>query len=179
MAVQRKRLRREVRHPNGSWRVDETYVRVGGEWAYLYRAVDSAGDTIDFLLSPKRDLTAAMLFLRLALSGTSGVRPRVINVDGHPAYARAIAELKQSGDLGRRCRCRPSPYLNNIIEQDHRFITKRIAASLWFRSAEGASRTIDGYEAMHLIRKGQIRWLPKGDVVGQRRFIHTLFGIPA
>ena len=168
-----------MRHPNGSRRVDETYVRVGGEWAYLYRAVDSAGDTIDFLLSPKRDLMAAKLFLRLALSGTSGVRPRVINVDGHPAYARAIAELKQSGDLGRRCRCRPSPYLNNIIEQGHRFIKKRIAASLWFRSAEGASRTIDGYEAMHLIRKGQIRWLPKGDVVGQRRFIHTLFGIPA
>ncbi len=96
-----QRLRREVRHPSGSWRVDETYVRVGAEWAYLYRAVDSAGDTIDFLLSPKRDLTAAKLFLRLALSGTSGVRPRVINVDGHPAYARAIAELKQSGDLGR------------------------------------------------------------------------------
>src|SRR5215510_4780146 len=67
--------------------------------------------------------------------------------------------------------CRPSPYLNNVIEQDHRFIKKRIAAGLWFRSAERALRTIDGYEAMHLIRKGQIRWLPRGDVVGQRRFI--------
>ena len=143
------------------------------------RAVDSVGDTIDFMLSPKRDLTAAKLFLRLALSGTGGIRPRVINVDGHPAYARAIAELKRSGDLSRRCRCRPSPYLNNVIEQDHRFIKKRIAASLWFRSDEGALRTIDGYEAMHLIRKGQIRWLPKGDVAGQRRFIHTLFGIAA
>jgi transposase, IS6 family len=141
--------------------------------------VDSSGDTIDFMLSPKRDLTAAKLFLRLALSGTSGKRPRVINVDGHPAYARAISELKQSGELGRRCRCRPSPYLNNIIEQDHRFIKKRIVASLGFRSAEGACRTIEGYEAMHLIRKGQIRWLPKGDVVGQRQFIHTLFGIAA
>jgi IS6 family transposase len=85
----------------------------------------------------------------------------------------------QSGELDRHCRCRPSPYLNNVIEQDHRFIKKRIAASLWFRSAEGAMRTIDGYEAMHLIRKGQIRWLSKGDVVGQRGFIHTLFGIAA
>ena len=174
-----QRLRRELRRPNTSWRVDETYIKVAGSWTYLYRAVDSAGDTIDFMLSPKRDLTAARLFLRLALTGTSGIRPRVINVDGHPAYARAIAELKQSGDLGRRCRCRPSPYLNNIIEQDHRFIKKRIAASLGFRSAEGARRTIEGYEAMHLIRKGQIRWLPKGDVVGQRQFIHTLFGIAA
>ena len=174
-----QRLRRELRHPNRSWRVDETYVRVAGNWAYLYRTVDSAGDTIDFMLSPKRDLTAAKLFLRLALSGAGGIRPRVINVDGHPACARAIAELKRSGDLSRRCRCRPSPYLNNVIEQDHRFIKKRIAASLWFRSAEGALRTIDGYEAMHLIRKGQIRWLPKGDVVGQLRFIQTMFGIAA
>jgi len=174
-----QRLRRELRRPNGSWRVDETYIKVAGKWTYLYRAVDSSGDTIDFMLSPKRDLTAAKLFLRLALSGTGGKRPRVINVDGHPAYARAISELKQTGELGRRCRCRPSPYLNNIIEQDHRFIKKRIVASLGFRSAEGAWRTIEGYEAMHLIRKGQIRWLPKGDVVGQRQFIHTLFGIAA
>jgi IS6 family transposase len=174
-----QRLRRDLRHPGRSWRVDETYVRVAGRWTYLYRAVDSAGETIDFMLSPKRDLIAAKLFLRLALSGTSGNRPRVINVDGHPAYSRAIAELKQSGELGRRCCCRPTPYLNNVIEQDHRFIKKRIAASLWFRSVEGALRTIAGYEAMHLIRKGQIRWLPKEDVVGQQHFIHNLFGIAA
>ena len=104
---------------------------------YLYRAVDSTGDTIDFLLSPNRDLVAAKHFLQLALHRT-GRRPRVINVDGHPAYATAISELKQSGELGRRCRCRASPYLNNVLEQDHRFIKKRIAASLWFRSVSGA-----------------------------------------
>ena len=89
-----QRLRREIRHPNRSWRVDETYVKVAGSWTYLYRAVDSAGDTIDFMLSPKRDLTAAKLFLRLLLCGAGGRRPRVINVDGHPAYARAIAQLR-------------------------------------------------------------------------------------
>jgi transposase, IS6 family len=142
--------------PNRSWRVDETHVRVAGQWTYLYRAVDSAGDTIDFMLSAKRDLTAAKLFLRLALSGSGGVRPRVVNVDGHPAYGRAIAELKDSRDLSWRCRCRPSPYLNNIIEQDHRFIKKRITVSLGFGSPEGAWRTIEGYEAMHMIRKGQV-----------------------
>ena len=87
------------------------------------------------MLSPKRDLPAAKLFLRLVLSASGGAGPRVINVDGHPAYARAITELKQSGELGRHCRCRTSPYLNNIIEQDHRFIKKRITASLGFRSA--------------------------------------------
>ena len=173
-----QRIRRELRRPNRSWRIDETYVKVAGNWAYLYRAVDSTGETIEFMLSPKRDLIAAKLFLRLALSG-GGPPPRVINVDGHPAYASAITQLKQSGELGRRCRCRPSPYLNNIIEQDHRFIKKRITASLGFRSAEGAWRTIEGYEAMHAIRKGQIRWLAKGDVVGQRRFIHALLGIAA
>ena len=130
------------------------------------------------MLSPKRDLIAAKLLLRLALSG-GGPRPRVINVDGHPAYASAVAELKQTGELSRRCRCRTAPYLNNIIEQDYRFIKKRITASLGFRSPEGAWRTIEGYEAMHAIRKGQIRWLAKGDAVAQREFIHTIFGVAA
>ncbi len=110
-----ERIRREMRKPNRSWRVDETYIRVAGRWVYLYRAVDSDGDTIDFMLSPNRDLTSAKHFLQLALWRTREVQPRVINVDGHPAYARAIAELKITGELGRRCRCRPCPYLNNII----------------------------------------------------------------
>lgn len=176
--VLNQRIRRELRPANRSWRVDETYLKVAGSWAYLYRAVDSAGETIEFMLSPKRDLIAAKMFLRLALSA-GGPRPRVINVDGHPAYAGAIAELKQTGELGRRCRCRTSAYLNNVIEQDHRFIKKRVTASLGFRSAEGAWRTIEGYEAMHAIRKGQIRWVAKGDAVGQRQFIHTVFGIAA
>jgi transposase-like protein len=176
--VLNQRIRRELRRPNRSWRVDETYLKIAGTWAYLYRAVDSAGETIEFMLSPKRDLIAAKLFLRLALSG-GGPPPRVINVDGRPAYPSAVAELQQSGELSCRCRCRTSPYLNNVIEQDHRFIKKRVTASLNFRSAEGACRTIEGYEATHAIRKGQIRWVPKGDPVGQRQFIHAIFGVAA
>ena len=172
-----KRIRRELRHPNRSWRVDETYVRVAGRWTYLYRAIDSKGDTIDFMLSPNRDAIAAKHFLRWALARAGEIRPRVINVDGHPAYPPVIADLKRAGELGRNCRCRPAPYLNNIIEQDHRFIKKRIAASLWFRSVDGALNTIAGYEAMHMIRKGQIRWLPKGDTVGQVRFVNHIFGL--
>ena len=128
------------------------------------------------MLSPKRELIAAKLFLRLALSA-DGPSPRVINVDGHPAYASAIAELKQSGELSRRCRCRTAPNLNNVIEQDHRFIKRGITASLGFRSPQGAWRTIEGYEAMHAIRKGQVRWVAKGDPVAQRQFIHTIFGV--
>ena len=173
-----RRIRREMRRPNRSWRVDETYLRVAGKWTYLYRAIDSAGDTIDFMLSPNRDLTAAKGFLRLALSA-GPVRPRVINVDGHPAYASAIGELKQEGELGRKCRCRPSPYLNNIIEQDHRYVKKRITASQWFRSVDGALNTIAGYEAMNIIRKAQIRCLPEGDVAGQKRVIERTLGIAA
>ena len=176
--VLNQRIRREIRRPNRSWRVDETYVKVAGRWAYLYRAVDSAGETIEFMLSPNRDLIAANLFLRLALC-SAAPHPRVINVDGHPAYASAVAALQQTGELGRSCRCRTAPYLNNIIEQDHRFIKKRITASLGFRSVDGACRTIAGYEAMHAIRKGQVRWVAKGDAVAQRQFIHTIFGIAA
>jgi IS6 family transposase len=175
--VLQERIRGEMRRPNRSWRVDETYIRVAGQWTYLYRAVDSAGDTIDFLLSPNRDRVAAKGFLQLALSGRN--RPRVINVDGHPAYPGVIDELKKSGELGERCRCRPSQYMNNVIEQDHRFVKKRVVASQWFRSVEGALNTIAGYEAMNIIRKGQIRWLAKGYIVGQTRFIERTLGLAA
>ncbi len=173
-----KRIRREIRTPNRSWRVDETYVRVGGVWTYLYRAVDSACQTIDFMLSPRRDAVAAKHFLQRTLWRAGQVRPRVINVDGHPAYPQAIAELKDAGELSRACRCRPAPYFNNVLEQDLRFVKKRIAASLWFRSVDGALRTIADYEAMNTIRKGQVRWLAKGDVVGQVRFVERLFWDP-
>jgi transposase-like protein len=131
------------------------------------------------MLSPKRDAVAAKHFLQLALWHSRPIQPRVINLDGHPAYPLAIAELKANGALGRRCRCRPSPYLNNVLEQDHRFLKKRIAASLGFRSVDGALRTIQGYEAMNKIRKGPFRWLAKGDVVEQVRFINQMFGIAA
>ena len=166
--VLNERIRLEMRWPNRSWRVDETYVRVAGTWTYLYRAIDSAGNTIDFLLSPKRDLTAAKAFLQSATLQVDTRRPRVINVDGHPAYPGAIEELKRSGELGRNCRCRRAPYQNNILEQDHRLVKKRMITSQWFRSVDGALRTIAGYEAMNIVRKGQIRRLPKADFLVRR-----------
>jgi len=177
--VLNERIRSEMRNPNRSWRVDETYVRVAGQWTYLYRAIDSAGNTINFLLSPYRDAVAAKALLQLAIKQAGKVQPRVINVDGHPAYPAAVADLQQSGELGRNCRCRRSPYINNMVEQDHRFVKKRVVASQWFRSVDGALNTIAGYEAMNIIRKGQIRWLPKTDVVGQVRFIERIFGLAA
>jgi hypothetical protein len=91
-------------------------------------------------------------------------------------YIQQLLE-KVQGRLGRRCRCRTSPYLNNIIEQDHRALKRRINAKQGFRSLEGAQRTIPGYEVMHMIRKGQVRWLLKGDVSGQILFINSILGL--
>ncbi len=100
-------------------------------------------------------------------------------MNGHPAYPSVIAELGQAGELTKVCRYRCAPYMNNIIEQDHRFVKKRIVASQWFRSVQGAVNTIQGYEAMHMIRKGQIRWLQKDDIAGQVRFVNRVFGLAA
>ena len=172
-----RRCRQEMRKTNRSWRVDETYLRVAGNWTYLYRAVDSAGDTIDFLLSAKRDADAAKRFFQKALRSPNHPRPRVINVDGNPSYPGVIEELKRRRELGRRCRCRPIRYLNNVVEQDHRAIKRRVRASQGFRSFAAASRTIQGIETVNMIRKGQIRWLPKDDIVGQALFISALFGV--
>ena len=135
--------------------MDETYIRVKGKWVYLYRAVDSSGATIDFLLSAKRDAAAAERFLAKALGGESHPAPRVINTDQHAGYPPAIVRLKAEEALKENCRHRPVQYLNNVLEQDHRAIKRRIRASQHFRSFWGAWRTIAGYEAIHMIRKGQ------------------------
>jgi IS6 family transposase len=163
------RRRRELRTTNGSWRVDETYLRVAGKWTYLCRAVDSTGATIDFLLSARRDAAAAKRFLQKALRSPGHPRPRVINVDGNPSYPKVISELKKAGELGHRCRCRPVRYLNNIVEQDHRAMKRRVRASQDFRSFRSATRTIQGIEMMNMIRKGQVRWFAQGQHRGPGR----------
>jgi IS6 family transposase len=162
---------------NRSWRVDETYVRIAGKWSYLYRAVDSSGDTIDFLLSPKRDADAAKRFFQKALESQNHPRPRVINVDSNPAYPRTIDGLRRTGELGRCCRCRPVRYLNNVVEQDHRAIKNRVRAMQGFRSFQCARRTVQGIETVKMICKGQIRWLAKDDIAGQVAFISRLFSL--
>ena len=172
-----RRCRPALRITNLSWRVDETYLRVAGKWTYLYRAVDSTGATIDFLLSAKRDAAAAKRFFQKALRSAGHPRPRVINVDGNPSYPKVIAELKHSGELGRRCRCRPVRYLNNIVEQDHRAIKRRVRASQGFRSFRSAARTIQGIETVNMIRKGQVRSVAKDDIAGQVAFVAGLFGL--
>ena len=174
-----ERLRRYLKPTNKSWRVDETYVRVKGRWCYLYRAIDSAGATIDFLLSALRDADAAKQLFRSALSSPSHPQPRVINTDLAPIYGSAIRDIKKEGILRRRCRHRPVQYLNNILEQDHRAIKRRVNAKQGFREFQAARRTIQGYEAINMIRKGQVRWVDRNDVRRQTQFINRLFELPA
>jgi transposase-like protein len=174
-----QRIRRYLKPTNRSWRVDETYVQVKGRWCYLYRAIDSAGATIDFLLSAFRDADAAKRLFRKALSDLTHPQPRVINTDQAPIYTSAIPAIKKEGTLRRRCRHRPVQYLNNIIEQDHRFIKGRVNAKQGFREFHAARRTIQGYEAMNMIRKGQVRWVKSNDVRSQIRLIEKLFEVAA
>jgi IS6 family transposase len=171
-----KRMRPHLRMTNGSWRVDETYIRVKGEWVYLYRAVDAAGRTIDFVLSAKRDAAAAKRFFRKALKQSHTVNPRTITVDKSAAYPIATKAMKRDGELWRFAKLRQVKVLNNIVEQDHRRIKRLVRPGLGFKSFTTASRTIAGYEAMAMIRKGQVVRAPANDRGAQRDFVAALFG---
>ncbi len=174
-----QRCRPHLKPTNDSWRVDETYVKVKKQWKYLYRAVDSQGNTIDFLLTAKRDTKAAKRFFTKALKASHNQEPRVINVDKNPAYPPAIEQLKQSSILPEDTELRQVKYLNNMVEQDHRGVKHLINPGMSFGSFNSARRTIKGYEAMNMIRKGQIQDVEKGDVKGQICFINQIFGIAA
>jgi transposase-like protein len=150
-----KRWGRYARPLNGSWRCDETYIKVRGRWTYLYRAVDSYGRTVDFRLSERRDVSAAKRFFSQAIrhNGT----PRVITLDGYAASHRAIRELKSTGRLCRRVRVRSCKYLNNVVEQDHRRVKQRIGPMLGFKRFDTAAITISGIELAEKIKKGQFQ----------------------
>ena len=178
-ATLEQRVRRHLRPCNGSWRVDETYIKVRGAWTYLYRAVDSLGQTIDFRLSRSRDTAAAKRFFRKALSQPRVVNPRTITVDKNPAYPRAVRQMKRAGRLWRFSRLRQRKYLNNIVEQDHRRIKRLVRPGLGFGSLRTARRTLAGYEAMAMIRKGQIRDLGGRDIRAQATFVAGLFRVAA
>jgi transposase, IS6 family len=139
-----KRCRRHLRRTNRSWRLDETYINIKGRQRFLYRAVDSSGQTIDFLLTDRRDAAAAKRFFRRALLNDGNSMPRVINVDKNPAYARAVTDLKASGTISRRCRLRQCKYLNNIVEQDHRNVKRRTWLAKGYGSLQTAWRILRG-----------------------------------
>jgi len=171
-----KRCRPHLKPTNDSWRVGETYVKVRGKWMYLYRALDSVGNTLDFLLNATRSRRAAKSFFRKVLGGKHVTSPRVINVDKNPSYIGAVRALKREKLLAEGCKRRASQYMNNIIEQDHRFLKRRIRPGLGFFSYPTAWRTIREFEAMHMIRKGQVRGADKGNIREQNQFVAGLFG---
>jgi len=174
-----KRCRPYLKPTNKSYRIDETYIKVKGQDKYLYRALDSTGQTIEFLLTAKRDKNAAKRFLVKAIEASGNPMPRVMNVDKNPAYPAAVEALKADGVIPRRVRIRQCKYLNNVIEQDHRTVKKRVWLAKGYGSFQSAWRTLQGIEAVNMIRKGRVRWLAKGDVVGQAIFISVLFGLAA
>jgi transposase-like protein len=137
-----------------SWRVDETCVKIRGRWHYLYRAVDRAGKTVDFRHSARRDVTAAKAFFKKAIK-SQGTVPRTITLEGYAASHRAVREIKDDGLLPNTTRLRSSEYLNNLIEQDHRYLKSRVNVMLAFKRFRNAAVTIAGIELMHRIRKGQ------------------------
>ena len=172
-----RRCRPHVKGTTDFWRVDETYIKVKKEWVYLYRAVDSQGQTLDFFLSPTRDAQAAKAFLLKTLTTSHTSSPRVINVDKNAAYPKAFNELKAEGRIPQSCELRPVKYLNNLIEQDHRFIKQLTKPGLGFFSLETAWRTIRGFEIMNMMRKGQLHGMEKGNVEAQVTFVAKLFDV--
>jgi transposase-like protein len=153
-----KRWNHYARSVGDSWRVDETYLKVRGQWVYLYRAVDKEGRTVDFLLSKRRDVAAAKRFFSRATKQHGA--PRVITLDGYAASHRAVTNLKEAGTLPRRVRIRSCKYLNNVVEQDHRRIKQRIRPMLGFKRFETAAMTIRGIELAEKIKKQQFNLKP-------------------
>lgn len=172
-----KRIRPHLGQTNDSWRVDETYIQVKGAWKYLYRAVDSAGNTLDFMLSAKRNGKAATRFFRKVLKAQHTQAPRVVNVDKNAAYPVAMDALKEDEMIAAETELRQSKYLNNIVEQDHRHIKRIVRPMMGFKSFNSARRTLSGIEAMNMIRKGQVKGIEQGDSVSQARFVESIFGI--
>jgi putative transposase len=135
-----------------SWRMDETYIRVKGEWRYLYRAVDKYGQTIDFLLTEHRDKAAALRFLTQAIR-RHGV-PETITIDGSEANEAAIKSYNE--EHGTHIIIRQVKYLNNMVEQDHRGVKRVTRPMLGFKSFAAAQDTLAGIELMHMLKKGQM-----------------------
>ena len=140
------------------WRLDETYIKVNGQWKYFYRAVDKQGNTIDFLLTAKRDKKAALRFLKKAI-GRNG-KPGLINIDKSSANTVAIKQYNQ--DNNKRIKIRQCKYLNNIVEQDHRKVKRITGPMMGFKNFDAAQKTLAGIELMAMIKKGQMK-TTKGD----------------
>ena len=147
-----KEFRKRKKAIGKRWRMDETYIKVKGKWCYLYRAVDKQGNTIDFLLTRKRKRMSAQSFLIKAIENNG--KPELINIDKSGSNKHAIRIYNKRSYS--KIQIRQCKFLNNIVEQDHRFVKKRIVRSLGFKEFESAKRTLSGIEMVHMIRKNQL-----------------------
>lgn len=151
-----RRFRKYKRPTGSSWRMDETYIRVKGKWKYLYRAVDTKGETIDFLLTARRDLKAAKRFLKKAIRNNS--EPEKINIDKSGANTAGIKAVNR--ESGSNIEMIQVKYLNNICEQDHRRVKQRVRPMKGFKSFRSARITIGGIEVMAMLKKNQSDVMP-------------------
>jgi len=149
-----KNMNKRKRQVGSSWRMDETYIKVGGKDRYLYRAVDKFRNTVDFLLTKRRMKGSAQKFLNKAIGNNS--KPRVINIDKSGANKSGIRSINRELLTVKKIKIRQCKYLNNIVEQDHRNIKRRISIDTGFKEFESAQRTLVGIEVVNIIRKGQI-----------------------
>jgi transposase, IS6 family len=174
-----KRIRPHLKLAGTSYRLDETYIKVGRQWKYLYRALDKEGSTIEFMLSARRDIPAAKRFFKKMMRADHRRLPFSISVDKHASYPEAFTSSQEEKVLPKDCNLRRTKYLTNIVEQDHRFIRRRWRAMQCFRSFHTAERTIEGIETMHMMRKGQVKRLDGSDAMGQAKFVESLLGVVA
>jgi len=149
-----KNMHRRKYQVSDSWRMDETYIKVGGKDRYLYRAVDKYGNTVDFLLTRRRQTMSAQKFFNKAIG--NNVKPRVINIDKSGANYEAIKVVNKRSNSVKKVKIRQCKYLNNNVEQDHRNIKRRIVITTGFKEFESAQRTLSGIEVVSIIRKNQI-----------------------
>ncbi|WP_096699864.1 IS6 family transposase [Polaromonas sp. AER18D-145] len=147
-----KVFRKHKRPVSGSWRMDETYIKVKGAWKYLYRAVDKEGKTVDFLLTARRDKAAALRFFEKAMKASDF--PEKVTMDKSGANKAAMDEINGRGETP--IIVRQFKYLNNIVEQDHRAVKRVTKPMLNFKSFRAARNVLAGIELMHMIRKGQL-----------------------
>ena len=170
-----KRIRPHLKMSGASCRVDETYIKVEKTCKYLYRAVDKEGQTIEFMLSAKRDVSAAKRFFKKMMRAEHRRLPFSISVDKNAAYPEAFSTSQAEKIVPKDCKLRRVKYLNNVIEQDHRFVKKKVRASQCFKRFHTAGRILEGVEAMNMMRKGQVKRLAGSDAMGQAKFVATLF----
>lgn len=169
--VMGKAFRRHKRPVGRRWRMDETYIKIKGQWKYLYRAVDSTGQTIDFLLTAKRDVAAALRFFRKAIRHQG--EPEVITLDKSSANKAAVDTLNIGKSPAESITLRQNKYLNNLIEQDHRNIKRRIRSMLGFKSFRRAQTLLAGIETLSMLRKGQYNQ-PKEKVLSPAAMFYYL-----